>query len=218
MKIINDILQPDETPVIVTGINTSIKVECKYPKDSTLMCYIEGYVPITYFPLSWSGETTNDGLIFTGRLLFNKQMINYIAEHENNYLCFKIARTKIENKQKFSINYASIERVINALPNTYMQLTESVNNLSNRVDTFVNRQYYNTRFITDENKTIKGMIPVAVDNNGNYKWDFPFIKEKEILNQSINLLKDISKQISLLNDRVNTIEKKLMDHIYEGYE
>ena len=220
MKILNDILEPKEMPLVITGLHNEIKLTCQYPKHSVLLCYIDGYSPLTYFPLVWTGEVKDDGLVFSGKLLLNKHMLEFVKNNlDNSYLCFKIFSTTIQGKQKFTINYASIDRVISSLPNTYLQLVNTVNEISVKLDEYINKTFTQTPIITDaEHTVIKGMVPVAIDSAGNYVWDFPFMKEKQIVLESLNVLKDISNQISQLTNRVNNLEHKLLSHIYVEYE
>ena len=220
MKIINDILINKEAPILITGLHTDITVTVQYPKDSVLLCYIDGYTPLTYFPLVWNGECCDDGLVFRGKLLFNRSMIEFVNKSiDESYLKFKIFSTEIEGKQKFTINYTSIDRLINALPNTYLQLVNTVNSLSTRLDSYIRGDYFNNtmKFVTD-NSVKKGMSPVTIDNEGNYVWDYPYMKEKQILKDTAELLKDINNQVITLTNRVNALEDKLIKHIYVEYE
>ena len=218
MKIVNDVLQPKEVPILITGLHTEVKLLCKYPKNAVILCCVEGYSPLTYFPLIWNGNIVDEYLEFSGKLLFDKNMIDHINERlDDSYLTFKIYSTQIDGKQKFTINYASINRVINALPNTYLQLVNTVNEISVKLDSYINGDLNNGTFNTNEN-TVSGMIPIAVDNKGNYNWDYPFVKEKQIVADSIILLTDISKQITNLTNRVNSLEDQLLKHIYVEYE
>lgn len=218
MKILDDVLQPKETPLVITGLHTEIKVLCKYPKGSVILCYIEGYSPLTYFPLVWTGKIKDGYLEFKGKLLFDKRMIDHINKHlDESYLCFKIYSTSIEGKQKFTINYASINRVINSLPNTYLQLVNTVNELSVKLDEYINNVISDKHFNMDKQVSV-GMVPTATDSNGNYVWDYPYMKERQIVTDSVKVLADISAQIKTLTDRVNSLEEKLLKHIYVEYE
>lgn len=218
MKIINDVLQPREIPLVITGLHTEVKVLCKYPKGSVILCCIDGYTPLTYFPLVWTGQYEDDYLVFKGKLLFDKEMIDHINKDlDNAYLSFKIYSTPVKGKQKFTINYASINRIINSLPNTYLQLVNTVNELSVKLDEYITNQITNKQFTTTV-PVSPGMVPTATDTNGNYVWDYPYMQERQIVADSVKVLSDVSAQIKILTERVNSLEEKILKHIYVEYE
>lgn len=218
MKIINDTLKAREIPLLITGLHTEIKVLCKYPKGSVILCYIEDYSPLTYFPLIWTGQYEDDYLVFKGKILLDKDMVEYINKRvDNTYLHFKIYSTPIKGRQKFTIHTASINRVLNSLPNTYLQLVNTVNELSVKLDEYINNHVSNKQ-LTATSPVSPGMVPKATDTNGNYIWDYPYMQEKQIVADSVKVLSDISAQLKVLTDRVNSLEEKLLKHIYVEYE
>jgi hypothetical protein len=62
------------------------------------------------------------------------------------------------------------------------------------------------------------MTPIATGNADEYIWDFPFVSLYNQVKELIKLNTNLAEQNANLVEKVNKLEKKLTDHIYEEYE
>lgn len=213
----NGKLTHNGAPFIISSFHNTVEVVGKYPASSVVYCYITGYTEEIKFPLVCQ-QLTDEGYIFKGQIIINKKIAEYMHKNSDKEFTFKFKfnNEPIEGECKVLINYESIMIFLNTLPDPLTQVMQSVNQLSARLDSYILKK---TSAKTLSKVGIKkGMSPIAIDNYGNYAWDYPFAKEKEALKNISQILNSISEQLSTLNSRVELVEKKLTDHIYETYE
>lgn len=217
LKIIDGILETNDTPIVISSINNTLEVVGKYPATSTVYCYITGYTEEYKFPLVYNDQT-DEGNIFKGHYIIHRRLADYMNSHKDKTFTIKFMfdNEPIEGEQKILINYISVIAYLNTLPDPVTQIMETVNKLSVKIDSYIN----NRARVESLKKPIAkiGMSPIAVDNVGHYVWDYPFAKEKEYIKVISKTLAEMSEELKKLNERVTSLEQKVLDHIYETYE
>lgn len=213
----NGKLTHNGAPFIISSFHNTVEVVGKYPASSVVYCYITGYTEEIKFPLVCQ-QLTDEGYLFKGQIIINKKIAEYMYKNSDKEFTFKFKfnNEPIEGECKVLINYESVMIFLNTLPEPVTQLIQSVNQLSTRIDSYILGTTSSKKF--DSQQAKKGMSPIAIDNFGNYIWDYPFAKEKEALKNISQILNGISEQLSTLNSRLELVEKKVTDHIYETYE
>lgn len=204
-------------PMLISGYNNIIEVVGKYPISSIVYCYVNGYTTELKFPLVAS-ELTDNGYKFKGAVILHKKCLDYIRDNPDKEFTFtfKVNNEPIVGKQKFVIDYESALRYVMNIPDMYTMLLKTVNQISTKLEHYVNGTVQNNSFSTTG--IAPGMIPYTVNASGDYVWDYPFIKEKEAVKEALSLLQGISEQLVTLNERLHKVEQKLNNHIYQEYD
>ena len=148
----------------------------------------------------------------------HKKLVEYMNNNKDKTftISFKINNEDIEGEQIILINYESVMSYINTLPDTVTQIAQNVNQLAARLDSYITGKISTEQL--NGNKIQKGMSPIAIDNYGNYIWDYPFAKEKELLKNISIILQGVSEQLNIMNDRITKVEQQVLNHVYETYD
>lgn len=185
-----------------------IEVIGEIPISSRVFCIAKCGMNTYSFPLMYK-ETTNTGNVFSSIFFVDDGFLNHYRLNENAECCFsiKVDNCLLENTQKLSISPRvsannsifkdSILKEINSLKQDLVAFK------SNTLETNTNMK--------------KGMIPIATGLGEEYLWDYPFSDLHNKLVKTIELEKQIAECISDLTKRVNDLETKILDHIYESY-
>ena len=217
LKIVNSKLISNITPLVISSFQKTIEVIGAYPISSIVWCYINGYTEEVRFPLTCV-QLVDDGYLFRGQMFMHKKLVEYMNNNKDKTftISFKINNEDIEGEQIILINYESVMSYINTLPDTVTQIAQNVNQLAARLDSYITNKISTEQL--NGNKIQKGMSPIAIDNYGNYIWDYPFAKEKELLKNISIILQGVSEQLNIMNDRITKVEQQVLNHVYETYD
>ena len=73
-------------------------------------------------------------------------------------------------------------------------------------------------FKVPEQTLYKGMVPMATGIYNEFVWDFPFSDLRAKVLELSELVLKLSTQNTQLTERINTLEQKVNEHIYEQYQ
>lgn len=214
LKIIDNVLEPVEYIIPFSLANKTINILVKAPINSSvfLTTNINGkYVIPMYFK-----EQTADGNIFTCDLALLNHQINYLKQRPKTILVFSISinNTKIEGEFKGSIHpqlYNSFLKEIN----TVKQLQDKIIELESKIAIM---KVSAPGFKVPEQTLYKGMVPMSTGVYNEFIWDFPFSDLRAKVLELSGLVLNLSTQNTQLTERINTLEQKVNEHIYEQYQ
>lgn len=192
----------------IHSTQSTIEVVGDFPITSKVKCYIEGPFQTYYFPLVYK-ETIDEGNVFSSVFIIDDNSLT-IQKLNNNTQCsfyIQIDNTVIEGKQLIELN----PKIISNIDSQVSTLIKEVNDLKQLVKGRLNE-------LTICNSDIKkGMVPVATGVGDTYTWDYMFDNITKNLTELSSIMTNVSSAIDVLTKRINDIEVKLHDHIYESY-
>ena len=214
LKIIDNVLEPVEYIIPFSLANKTINILVKAPINSSvfLTTNINGeYVIPMFFK-----EQTADGNIFTCDLTLLKHQIDYLKQHPKTILAFTISINSIDIEGEFkgSIHPQLYNSFIKD-SNTIKQLQDKLIDLESKI------AFMNTKapdFKVPIQTLHKGMVPMATGVYNDFKWDYPFSNIRALTLELSQLVNDISRQHKELITRVNALEQKVNEHVYEQYQ
>lgn len=155
-----------------------------------------------------------DGIsVFKSKIYLTDYDISNFAKSESIYLKIYINQVVIPGEIAIAFDSKSIIKTSKKNESAVISLAKEISAMKARLDSYMNKNFDYDK----TNETQKGMVPVAVDHLGNYKWDFPFnATEQLVLELSQNVVAQ-AEIIKGLTERVRILEQQITDHITETY-
>ena len=136
-----------------------------------------------------------------------------LAKADSIYLKIYINQVVIPGEIAIAFDSKSVARQKTQNESAIVSLAKEITGMKARLDSYMNKNFK----FDKTNQIRKGMVPVAVDHFGNYKWDFPFnATEQLVLELSQNVVAQ-AEIIKGLTERVRILEQQITDHITETY-
>lgn len=163
-------------------------------------------------PLSFNNLIGNNSK-FKNKIYLTDFDIANLAKADSIYLKIYINQVVIPGEIAIAFDSKSVVRQKTPNESAIVSLAKEITGMKARLDSYMNKN-----FKFDKTNLIrKGMVPVAVDRFGNYKWDFPFnATEQLILELSQNVVAQ-AELVKALTERVSKLESMVQDHITESY-
>lgn len=199
-------IQTDKDEIQVSGL---------IPVDSYVTARIEMDNGSIMIPLGFSKIVDIDSkiTIFKNKLYLTDYDISKLSKAKTISLRIYINQVVIPGEVPMTFNSRSISRTKTKNESAVLDLAKEVTSMKARLDSYMNKNFeFNTT-----NQTTKGMVPVAVDNMGNYKWDFPFNSLEQLVTELSKNVVAQAELIKTLTERVAQLEQQIMDHITETY-
>lgn len=198
----------------VSKSNNEIILTADIPTDAAV--FIKSNIGTELIIPLYLKQISSEGNIFTGNILFNYEHINYIKKHPLDvYNLFIVVNKEVlEGSVKFTIPSVRLATYNKPELDLFLKLSNDLNKLS--ADLYKTKKEY-PKFMPSKIDLNKGMIPVATGVGNEYKWDYPFDSITKYLKNTIEIVNSLSCKYDALLDRVNDLNKQIIDHIYEGY-
>lgn len=163
-------------------------------------------------PLSFSNLVGNNSK-FKNKIYLTDFDIANLAKADSIYLKIYINQVVIPGEVAIAFDSKSVARQKSPNESAVVALAKEITGMKTRLDSYMNKNFK----FDKTNQIRKGMVPVAVDRFGNYKWDFPFnATEQLILELSQNVVAQ-AELVKVLTERVSKLEAMVQDHITESY-
>lgn len=163
-------------------------------------------------PLSFSNLVDNNSK-FKNKIYLTDFDIANLAKADSIYLKVYINQVVIPGEIAIAFDSKSVARQKSPNESAVVALAKEITGMKTRLDSYMNKNFE----FDKTNQIRKGMVPVAVDRFGNYKWDFPFnATEQLILELSQNVVAQ-AELVKALTERVSKLEAMVQDHITESY-
>ena len=163
-------------------------------------------------PLSYS-DIIDDKTKFKSKIYLTDFDITNLAKADSIYLKIYINQVVIPGEIAIAFDSKSVARQKTQNESAVVSLAKEITGMKARLDSYMNKNFE----FDKTNQIKKGMVPVAVDHFGNYKWDFPFnATEQLVLELSQNVVAQ-AEIIKGLTERVRILEQQITDHITETY-
>jgi hypothetical protein len=197
-------IQTDKDEIQVSGL---------IPVDSYVTARIEMDNGSIMIPLGFSKIVDLDSkvAIFKNKLYLTDYDISKLSKAKTISLRIYINQVIIPGEVPMTFNSKSIARTKTKNESAVLDLAKEVTSLKARLDAYMNKNFK----FDYTNEVVKGMVPVAVDNMGNYKWDFPFNATEQLVIQLSQNVVSQAELIKTLTDRVANLEQQIIDHITE---
>lgn len=192
----------------INSIGTTIDVVGEIPIASNVMCHITGPFNEYSFALNYK-ETTDEGNTFSSPFIIddNSLKIQKLNSESACYFYITINGVIIDNKQLITIS----PKLISTADRQIVYLIKEVNTLKQELKTQI------ASFKTTEANIKKGMVPVATGVGDGFVWDYLFDNVTKNVEDLAKLMTKTSEALDALTKRVNDIEEKLHNHMYENY-
>lgn len=202
----NDLIIKEQVFCINTK-HDRIEVIGKIPISSRVFCIVECGFNKYDFPLMYK-ETLTEGNVFSSVFFLDDNFLNnYRLNNTECNFYIKVNNCILNNKQALSIS----PKVSSNNSIFKDSILKEINSLKQDLVA------YKSPAIIPNQSIKKGMVPVATGLGNMYVWDFPFSDLHNKLTKVIELETEIANCISDLTKRVNELETKILDHIYESY-
>ena len=214
-EIRNNKIVSDTSAVLgLTKLNNKISVLTDAPIDSVIFLKINGFKNEYVIPM-YIERTEETGHIFSCEILFTSSQIDFINSNPKQvYNCsFEINRSNVEGSFKFTIYSVKFAYQNKTNLDIIGQIVKDLAEIKSYI--YVNNKTEtNTLFAVD---IAKGMVPIATGIGNEYKWDYPLVNVYDKLKDLSKLVLDLSEQNTQLVQRINELETKINDHVYEQY-
>lgn len=211
----NTIITDTSVVLGITKLNNDISILTDAPIDSVVFLKIIGFKNEYIIPM-YVEKTESNGHVFSCKIMFTNEQLDFINEHPKQvYECsFKINKSIISGSFKFTIfstkfayqNKNSLD-VVQQLIAEFVQLKSMIYKL--------NKGQSQLPIATPD--ISKGMVPVATGINNEYIWDYPLSNVYNKLKSLSELVVELAEQNTQLANRLNELEVKLNEHLYEQY-
>lgn len=188
-----------------------IKVIGDIPSDSFVAAYIGEY----WFPLKFV-SFDDEGAIFSGEIVLTGNILQEFKENRvPYYFTFKVNDCEIEGRVPFGINLNKLHRHGRAITeNDYKQLLMEVAKLERRLEVYLSREHTDGKHIGSLENIKPGMVPIAVDSYGHFKYDYPFYNIEEAIKGLSEIILKLSESNQILTARVSHLEQQLHEHLH----
>ena len=208
----NKISSASSSTYLIQSDKDDIEIAGLIPVDAYVTARIVTGDHSVVIPLGFS-KVINDSSIFRNKIFLTDYDIIKLSKAESIYLKIYINQVVIPGEIAIAFDSKSVARMKTKNESAVVALAKEVTAMKARLDSYMNKN-----FKFDKTNLIrKGMVPVAVDRFGNYKWDFPFnATEQLILELSQNVVAQ-AELVKVLTERVSKLETMVQDHITESY-
>ena len=213
----DNVIVTDTSAIIpISNTHNKISVVVKAPISSVVFLTIKGFQKPYIIPLFFV-RTSEEGNIFSESIRFLLEHIKYIGEHPNKVYkgTLSIDGIPVEGTIKFMVNSMKIAQNNKQDNDVLVNLTKEYAKL--RSEIYMLKKTY-PKISKSPVDLKKGMVPVATGSSNEYVWDYPLTRLHTQVKELIKLNKELADQNAKLVEKVNELEKKLTDHIYEEYE
>lgn len=198
----------------LSSINDKIEVIADIPSNATLYLVITGFKKPYHIPFNFNGAT-KEGNHFYTRIILNDAQIDKLRVNPNTLLYGKLLVNNFEIPGEFKITY-NVQLLPYIRGNSVIaSLVKDVAELRNELYS-VSKKY--PKFTPTQYDMPKGVIPVATGIGNEYVWDYPLKDVHIVLSKMATIISELSEQNKALTTRVNELEQKVHDHIYEQYK
>lgn len=208
LKLINNKLETLDHRLIFQTLKDTIGLVGALPISSVVKCHINGIESDYSFYLPFE-KITDDGCVFSSPLILPDKILREIAEQKINIsVSFSCNGIPINGTclALFNTDYMLLEK-----PNEEKSLQKQLNELAEAVHKGVNHPIIGRGAVT------KGMVPIAVDNFGNYSWGF-INKDFELALVNVTqTLQELTKLNNNIVERVCVLEDKVILEKYDEY-
>lgn len=210
----NQIITDTSAILSITKLNNKISILSDIPINSVVFLKIQGFKNEYIIPM-YIEKQESDGYIFSCRVLFTSEQLDFInANPRQVYECsFEINGSSIDGSFKFTIYSVRFANQIKSNLDTLGHIMKDLAELKS--DIYVTNKRETKSLIAVD--IAKGMVPVATGIGNEYKWDYPLANVYDKLKDLSKLVYDLSEQNTQLVQRINELETKINDHIYEQY-
>lgn len=207
-------LEPVEYIIPFSLSNKTIDIMVNAPMISHI--YLTTDINGKYNLPMYFKNATPEGNVFTCELGFLKYQIDYLKEHPNKVLEFTI-----------TINNSTVEGTFKGTvhPQLYSSFITDANIIKTLQDKILElnaqikiAQISAPAFDKTEQTLYKGMVPIATGLGNSYVWDYPFNDMRLKLLEITSLVTNLATQNTKLTERINDLETKLLNHLYEEYQ
>lgn len=212
----NVIVENTEAIIAISNNNNKMSIVAQVPLSSSVFLTLHGFKRPYTIPLLYS-QTKKEGHVFTGDIKFLLEHIQYINDNPKQVYKGTIIINNIEVQKHFKFVISSITVALSNRQDNDALINLTTEYAKLRADLITFKKSY-PRIKLPVTELRKGMIPIATGDGNEYIWDFPFISLYNQVKELIKLNANLAEQNANLVEKVNELEKKLTDHIYEEYE
>lgn len=208
----NKIASSDNSVYIIESDKDDIEIIGLIPVDAYVTARIITDGHSLNIPLGFSDFIGNNSK-FKSKIFLTDYDISKLSKSKSIYLKIYINQVVIPGEIIINFNNKSIAKVKTQNESAIITLAKEIAAIKARLDSYMNKNFKFEKI----NHTKKGMVPVAIDQFGNYKWDFPFNATEQLI---IELSKNMVSQAELIKDlseRLQLLEQQFNDHITETY-
>lgn len=200
-------VEPIDAPYTITSYSNSLTVTGDIPSDAFVTVVINE-IPWEFFIFL----EYKDG-VFKGEIIFPENVLEFLRTSKFEFFNFKIKINgfNINGEIPFKINFKSLLKNGKTIKeNDYKLLKQDLFRIQRKLDCYIGGMFHNSLETYQENIK-EGMVPIALDSQGNYKWDFPFSNLENVVRNLTNLVKELS-QIQVQNvEKINQLELDLFN-------
>lgn len=214
LQIVENQLSELESVQVITFSNKTISLVVDAPMQAliTLKTNIDGdcFIPLQFI------ETLPEGNKFIGDLVFTNPQINYLKAHPKKVLSFTVEINNEAAKGSFKCHIHP--QLIDQFSTNTSLLYEIYTRYNKLVADLYKEKFSNPQYQQAEQPLGRGMVPVATGVGNEYKWDYPLNNIRERVLALSQLVLNLSEQNTQLTNRVNELESKVNEHVYEQYQ
>ena len=214
LKVIDNQLEPIENVIPITISNKTVELAAHLPVNASI--YLKTNIHGEYYSPFGFVRTEEDFNIFSCSIVLLNNQVQYLKQKPTKAIKFEVVVNDalVEGSFKCSVHPQLLDtfsvnaNVIKELQDKYTQLYAD----------FYKDKYESPKFDKDSQPLAKGMVPVATGVGSEYNWDYPLDNLREHVIKLSQLVLDLSEQNSQLTKRVNELEVKVNEHVYEQYQ
>lgn len=201
--------------IIIKSYDEDIFVQGNIPTSASLELHIFG-TPFAYLcPMYYDTEKE----MFVCRFILTDKIYNYILKHTDIKYFFRVVANGVKLDGSASIDF-KFNKMINQKKvdthNVNKEVLRRLNLLEAKLNAFTKHNYTSGIPIGEIAGLKPGMIPVALDEHGNFRYDYPFSNLEEIVTNSVETSIAMAETISVLTQRINDLENSIYNHINAG--